>query len=231
MTTNQNAAASSNLRREWPPLREFVIAAVLAAALLGAIQLQLLPGTLFEGIAGLTGFCFIWFALREHPFTWVVGTLNLLLFGWAFWQAGAYVNLALQGIGLATSLYGAFYWLFGSSSQGEPPITRTPAKEWIVIAAGIILISIVLLVLRGGEDVLLSVIDSVSGGIGIGASVLTARKRQEGWLASLVANALLMPLYWISGYMFFFWLSPLFLAGLYYGHVVWKKRQQQALSA
>lgn len=87
-----------------------------------------------EILGFLTGAASVLLAVRESAWNWPVGIANNIFFFLLFWKAKLYADAILQTVYLVISIFGWWNWVFGGEGRTELPISRTRAKELILLA-------------------------------------------------------------------------------------------------
>lgn len=63
-----------------------------------------------EWIAALLGVVAVWLTARQHILCWPIGLVMVLMYGWIFFDAKLYANMALQLVFAGAQLYGWWHW-------------------------------------------------------------------------------------------------------------------------
>lgn len=132
---------------------------------------------------------------RNSMHTWWTGILGCVLFGFLFYQAQLYADVALQLFFVVTSTMGWWQWLRGA--QGQPlAITHAglPLLSWAV-AAGITATIGYGALLQTFSDAYAPFIDSAILVFSIIAQLLLMQRKSETWIFWILVNSIAIPLY------------------------------------
>lgn len=151
--------------------------------------------TLLEIAANIVTASSILLAARNSVHTWWLGIIGCALFGWLFWGAKLYADVALQGIFVATSFYGWYQWLHGAG--GAPiPVTRTRMRLLAILAVTAAAVAGGYgLMLHRFTDAYAPFADSVVLAFSVLAQLLLMKRRIETWAFWLLVNTVAVPLF------------------------------------
>ena len=152
---------------------------------------------------------------RNSIHTWWTGIVGGVLFGFLFYEARLYADVALQAFFIATSISGWWAWLHGR--QGEPlPISRSGA--WLLLSlfvAGVLTTVAYGSLLYYYTDAYSPYIDSAVLMFSVVAQFLLMRRKLETWMFWLLVNTISVPLfasrelYLTAGLYAVYWLNAL----------------------
>ena len=65
---------------------------------------------IFEWLATITGFLYIYYTIREDIRLWIYGIISSALFAWVFFKSSIYANSILYIYYLIIGFYGWYAW-------------------------------------------------------------------------------------------------------------------------
>ncbi|MEK6629428.1 MAG: nicotinamide riboside transporter PnuC [Acidobacteriota bacterium] len=147
-------------------------------------------------IAGVGfGIVAVWLTIRENPWCWPVGLVNVLLFTAVFAQARLYGSAGLQVVYAALAIYGWYAWLHGGANDGALHVSRAPRR----VLAGLLLVSTAVALLLGVglrvAGAALPMVDGAATSFSLAAQALQTRKWIENWLIWVVVDAVYVVMY------------------------------------
>lgn len=149
-----------------------------------------------EILGFLTGAASVLLAVRESAWNWPVGIANNIFFFILFWKAKLYADAILQTVYLVISIFGWWNWVFGGEGRTELPVSRTRAKELILLATSTAASTILLTVLlRRFTDSTVPFLDGVTTALSLTAQYMLSRKLLENWWVWLTADVIYIGLY------------------------------------
>jgi nicotinamide mononucleotide transporter len=104
----------------------------------------------FEPLAAVFGIASVWLASRERVASWPLALVNVAAYAAIFLQARLYANAVLQVGYVGLSLVGWWQWTRGVAAQR--PVSRTPRREWPLLAAAVLGLTLGLRVWLGSTD-------------------------------------------------------------------------------
>lgn len=72
---------------------------------------------MIETIAVIFGLACVIFCVKENPWCWPTGLVQVCLYAFIFFQARLYSDVILQVILIVINLYGWYHWIFGGKQQ------------------------------------------------------------------------------------------------------------------
>ncbi|GAA4577397.1 nicotinamide riboside transporter PnuC [Micromonospora coerulea] len=177
-------------------------------------------GTTWAELLGfVTGVVNVWLVARQHIANWPIGIANVLLLMLLFWTAGLYADAGLQLVYVVLGLYGWWHWLFGGRRRSRLTVARTGRREWWVLAAaGVVLTVGLWALLDRATDSTVPLADALTTALSLLATYGQTRKLVESWWLWIVADLIYIPLYaykglWLTGGLYLIFLA-LCLLGL-----------------
>ncbi len=162
----------------------------------------LLPGIKLDPIeiaGAITGVACVALTVRQSVWCWPIGLANSALYLWVFSSARLYSDAVLQGFYFLMSVYGWYHWLYpsGDGARAELPITRASARELLTLAA---LGSAGTLAWGSGlakwTDAAFPYLDTATMMASLAAQWLLTRKRIENWYIWIVADLVMIGIYY-----------------------------------
>lgn len=147
-----------------------------------------------ELAGAVLGLVYVVLVIVEHRACWVAALLSTTLYLYVFYQAGLFLQAALQGYYIGVALYGWSAWR--KDVRGVVlPVTRVAWPVQVGALFGIVLVSLMtaswLARETGSTQPLM---DSLTTWASVFATWLVARKKLENWLWWFVIDALIMVL-------------------------------------
>ena len=173
-----------------------------------ALTLLSYPISWLELIGTLTGLASVWLAVKNNLLTWPIGLINVICFGFLFYQYRLYSDtLLLQLYFFAMSLYG--WWQWRGSGAEETPITTLTAKNRAYWVGGILALTLV----QGywvsnahtwlprffPEPAAFPYPDAFTTVASIVATYLLARRKLETWVLWVLVDIISIVLYFSKG--------------------------------
>ena len=187
------------------------------------------PLEISGAVIGIVG---VWLMIRQRVSAWPVGLVQVVLYGWIFFQARVYSSALLQGVFFVILLYGWWLWWRGART-GKPveartdaprelPVTRLGTTAWLAaIMAGATVTAGWGAFLSRSSDAVVPYWDAGVLGFSLVAQWLQARKKRENWLFWIGVNAVAMVLYFSQGLRVTAALYGVFLALAVVGWRAW----------
>ncbi len=179
-------------------------------------------------IAGaLLGIAYVFFSVKQHIVTWLLGLLTSLFYIAVFFSSKFYADMALQFYYVYISIFGWILWVrgeTGSTGKVPLPVKQTNKKQIIALGAiSLILFLLIYLILEYLTDSPVPLGDAFTTALSIVATWMLAKKLIEHWLIWIVVDLVSMSLYLYKG---LFPTSALFLiysVAALWGYLEWKK--------
>jgi nicotinamide mononucleotide transporter len=149
-----------------------------------------------EAIAVAFGVASVWLTIREHPWCWPVGLVNVTLFAVLFWQSRIYGAAVLQVVYAALAVYGWHAWRHGGADHGALRVSRAP--RWVLALLGAAAVAgtfVIGLGLGRYTDAALPLSDAATTSFSLAAQALQTRKWIENWMVWIVVDAVYFAMY------------------------------------
>ena len=177
-----------------------------------------------EILGFVTGTASVLLAVRESVWNWPVGIANNIFFLILFWKARLYADAILQIVYILISIFGWWNWLRGGDGHAELPISRTSAREGILLALSIAGATAILTVcLHRYTDSAAPFGDGVTTALSLTAQYMLSRKLLENWWVWMSADLIYIALYCYKSLYLTGVLYLVFLGMCVAGHTRWKR--------
>jgi nicotinamide mononucleotide transporter len=177
-----------------------------------------------EILGFVTGAASVLLAVRESAWNWPVGIANNIFFLILFWKAKLYADAVLQIVYIVISIFGWWNWLRGGVGRTELPISRTGARNAIVLAAVTAAATVLLaLSLRRFTDSVVPFWDGITTALSLTAQYMLSRKLLENWWVWMTADVIYIALYCYKSLYLTGALYLLFFGMCIAGYSGWKK--------
>lgn len=170
------------------------------------------------------GLLYILFEYRASAWMWLAGFLMQALGIVLYYQKGLYADCGMEFYYLSMTLYGAFLWLNGSSSDKELPIRHAPRKyilPWLLTTA--ILWGVIYWFLVTYTDSTVPLADSFTTALSIIGIWALAHKLLEQWFIWIAVDIVSSALYFYKDIPFKASLYALYVVIAILGYFKWKK--------
>ena len=182
---------------------------------------------IFEWLATITGFLYIYYTIREDIRGWIYGIISSAFFAWVFFKSLIYANSLLYIYYVVIGFYGWYAWSRSEKEKDKEAkltIHKSSVKRLIVyIGSSFILAMPVYYFLRKYSDSDAPLIDAVLTTGGMVATWMLTQKLIEQWIFWIVID-----LMW-CGLMIYKGMYPALLLFIAYtilafkGYFEWKK--------
>lgn len=179
-----------------------------------------------EFFAVIFGILSVWFARRENIWVYPTGIINVLLYVVLCYQAGLYADMGINAFYFVMSVYGWYNWARRDGQGGhEVSIGTLSRKEWLIYPL-LTLVAFVILyfLLKQFTDSTVPWYDSFTTALFIAGMWLMAQKKIENWLAWIIGDLLVIPLFAYKHLVFTSVQYMVFLVLAMMGYMEWSKR-------
>jgi nicotinamide mononucleotide transporter len=153
-----------------------------------------------EWVAVGFGVVSVWLTIRENPWCWPLGIVNVSLFAWLFWRERLYADAGLQLVYVAVCAYGWWAWLHGGPRAGPLRVARAPRRASVfLLAAGVLVAMTLSLVLKAATDAAMPFWDASTTAFSLVAQWMQARKWLENWIVWIVVDVVYVGMYLVKG--------------------------------
>ncbi len=182
---------------------------------------------IFEWLATITGFIYIYYTISEDIRLWLYGIISSALFVWVFFKTSIYANSLLYIYYVIIGFYGWYTWSRSEKEKDKGSkftIHSSSAKKLIVYISISVLSAIpVYFILRKFSDSVAPLIDALLTTGGMVATWMLTQKLIEQWIFWIIID-----LIW-CGLMIYKGMYPTLLLFIAYtilafkGYFEWKK--------
>jgi len=177
-----------------------------------------------EATGVLFGLVSVILTVRQSIWCWPTGIVNVTLFFVMFLGARLYAAMALQVVFFVLSVYGWYRWLHPAPGQRELPVSRlSPVEGAALLVGGGLVIAGVGTCLSRRTDAVLPYWDTASTVMSVAAQWLLARKVLENWLVWIVADLVMIGVYYKQRLLLTSALYVVFTGLSAAGYLEWRK--------
>ncbi|MGI4833973.1 MAG: nicotinamide riboside transporter PnuC [Janthinobacterium lividum] len=196
----------------------------------------------------LTGVACVWLAARSVIWNFPVAIVSCGLYIVVFVQARLYSDAGLQLAFIGLAAYGWWAWLRRQRPPATPgphpeaeltelpaaaplpmplPITRTPARQWALLAAAGATYALGAGYLFARyTNAALPYYDSTTTSVSLVAQFQLSRRQLDNWLLWIAVDVVYVGLYWSRGLALTSLLYAVYLALAAYGYYQWRQEQR-----
>jgi len=188
--------------------------------------------TALEPIAVAFGIVSVYLSVKEKIWSWPTAIVNVLLYFLIFREQRLYADMGLQLFYAAISAYGWYHWLFGGAQHSRLKVSRTPARERVLLPLLGITFALTLgTLLSRYTDAALPYVDSTLTAGSLCAQWMMSRKYLENWGLWVVLDVAYVTLFLSRGLHLTAFLYAVFLVLAARGHVEWSRSWRAAAVA
>jgi nicotinamide mononucleotide transporter len=180
-----------------------------------------------EIVGAVLGIAYIFFSIKQHRVTWILGFLTSVFYIYVFFVSKFYADMALQGYYVFISIYGWLLWVRGDRKNGT--IVAVKVSNWSIgLIWKLLLVSALLFgalwfLLKFATDSPVPVGDAFTTALSIVATWMLAKKIIEHWLIWVVVDAVSLALYLYKGLYATSILFAVYTLAAIWGYYEWKK--------
>jgi len=179
-------------------------------------------------IAGaLLGIAYIFFSVKQHIVTWLLGLLTSLFYISVFFSSKFYADMSLQFYYVYISIYGWIIWVrgeTGTTGKVPLPVRRTNKKQMVILSLiSLVLFLLIYLILEYLTDSPVPVGDAFTTALSIVATWMLAKKLIEHWLIWIVVDLVSLALYVYKGLYPTSALFFIYTVAAFWGYLEWRK--------
>ena len=153
-----------------------------------------------EWVAVAFGVVSVWLTVRQNPWCWPLGIVNVGLFAVLFWRERLYADAGLQLVYVAVCAYGWWAWVRGGPGAGPLRVSRVPPRAALaLLGAGVLLAALLGLTLKRATDAALPFWDAGTTAFSLVAQWMQARKWLENWTVWIVVDVVYVGMYLSKG--------------------------------
>ncbi|MFO7868840.1 MAG: nicotinamide riboside transporter PnuC [Bacteroidales bacterium] len=176
----------------------------------------------------LCGFIYIFLEIKQHIWLWPIGIITAIFYVIVYYYAKFYADMSLQFYYIFISIYGWYFWIYGTKTRKEIPVTRIPR----IACRNVLIISCILMgalgfFLQHYTDSPVPWGDAFTTSFSITATWMLARKYIEQWWFWIGINIVSIFLYiekelYPTSILFFVYLTLAII-----GYIQWRKSMNQ----
>lgn len=159
--------------------------------------------------------------IKEKWIAWPLGFLAVTLYAYSCFQSQLYGEFFLQMIYAILAIYGWYTWRKNSHSNLE--VSKLSIFQYITSILGGVGLSLLSYYLLKNLGSSLPVLDGITNGFAIVATILAARKKIENWMFWIPINATTIWMMLVKGMPFYAVLYLCYLLFAILGYFQWKK--------
>ncbi|MCK9616308.1 MAG: nicotinamide riboside transporter PnuC [Lentimicrobiaceae bacterium] len=193
--------------------------------LLEQLKQNLIDTSYIEIIAVFFGLLSVWYAKKESIRVYPTGIINVLIYVYLCFSAGLYGDMGINAFYFVMSVYGWYNWSRKDENSKEISITRCNKKELIFnMLAFLLFFGILWFILERYTPSTVPVLDSFTTALFIIAMWQMARKKIENWIAWIIGDALVIPMFAYKELIFTSFQFIVFLILAISGYLEWRKK-------
>jgi nicotinamide mononucleotide transporter len=186
---------------------------------------NLMQTSLIEFVAVVFGLLSVWFARVENIWVYPTGIINVLIYVYLCYFAGLYADMGINAFYFVMSVYGWYNWARKVDKTHHVPITRLTTKEWVLyLVLAIVFYFVIRYILRNFTNSTVPDLDSFTTSLFIIGMWLMAIKKIENWIAWIIGDTMVIPLFTYKGLTFTSVQYLVFLALAVAGYIEWRKK-------
>lgn len=153
-----------------------------------------------EIIGAVIGFIYLYLEYKANKWLWLFGVLMPVVYIFVFYQSKFYADMGINVYYFFASIYGWIMWTKHRNSEAEKPISHTPRRYILPLAAiGAAVFAAIAFVLIRFTDSTVPYGDSLTTTLSILAMWMLAHKYVEQWWLWVVVNVISCGLYYWKG--------------------------------
>ena len=166
----------------------------------------------------------VYLVTRENIWNWPVAIVGSAFYIVVFRGKGLYSDTGLQVVYIVLSVYGWYHWLHGGRNRPELPVTRTSAREWmLLLGTGVGGWAALFLITSRIPGTALPALDSALTSVSLVAQWMMTRKLLENWLLWIAVDVAYVGMFIYKGLNVTALLYFIFLGLALLGYVEWKR--------
>ncbi|MCW8311317.1 nicotinamide riboside transporter PnuC [Sphingobacterium sp. InxBP1] len=183
---------------------------------------QIQQATAAEWLAVIFGILQVWFSRLNKSIHYIFGLIGIIISVYVLFHAKLYAEILLHLYYLIMSIYGWFYWRYGSATV--VPISRCAKSDWWIVGficiGGFLAFYFGLVHLTDSDVPLWDSIVSCTAWAGMW---LLAKRKLENWLLLNLSNLVAIPLLLHKGLFLYAGLTLFLFVMAFGGYFNWRK--------
>jgi nicotinamide mononucleotide transporter len=156
--------------------------------------------SLLEWVAVAFGVLAVLLTVRQNPWCWPLGIVNVSLFALLFWRERLYADAGLQVVYVGLCAYGWRAWRRGGPAASALRVSRTPRGAGLLLGGAALALALLLgATLKRATDADLPFWDAGTTAFSLAAQWMQARKWLENWLVWIVVDVVYVGVYLAKG--------------------------------
>jgi len=201
-------------------------------ALIDSVLAEARDYSVLEAIAVVTAIAYLLLAIRQHIVCWVFALVSAAIYVYLFYDAGLYMQSALNGFYFAMAVFGWYSWSSGQAMSGELPVVSWSFPTHLQAVGAIIVVGVINgFLLEQYTDAEFTYLDSVTAWAAIWTTFLVARKVLQNWWYWLAIDATLVFVYWQNALHLTSLLFVVYVLLIPFGLVSWTRSYRESLHA
>ena len=179
-----------------------------------------------EVLGTVFGLIYIYYSIKQNILLWVFGFVSSVFALYQCYESKIYADMFINGYYVVISVYGWFFWKYGSKNSTEdslPIITTTLQIAGLYLAGGLLLWLGIYFGLAELTDSSIPLLDSFTTAGAIIATLMLTRKYLGNWIVFIIVDAVSVGLYYYKELYFFAFLFFVYTILAVVGYINWKK--------
>ena len=157
----------------------------------------------------------------EKWYSWPLGIVAVVIYGYSCFQMKVFGEMFLQFLYVIIAIYGWLTWTKNKKNITIITISKVSKNGYFLylsLSTLLCLLSYLILIKLNGDVILL---DALSNGFAITATIMTAQKKLENWLLWIPVNFLTMYIMYLKDMPFYMLLYFFYAAFAILGYIQW----------
>lgn len=180
-----------------------------------------------EILATVTGFCCVFFEIKQKIALWYFGIISAALFLIVFFHQSFYAYALFQVYFMATSIYGLVQWKKSKKANGEEmPISRISLRLFaiLLVFAVVLIVCLWQVLLTVNENSTYAFFDAVISTLSIIATWMLTKKYIEQWGVWFIADIISVGVFFSRGLYPTTLLYAAYVVMAVTGFIMWRKQ-------
>jgi nicotinamide mononucleotide transporter len=177
--------------------------------------------TALELVAVATGLVYIVLIVRRQRLGWVAGAISSCIYVWLSATARLPMQAALQGYYVLMACYGWYSWTRNQAQQQGRIFSWSRRRHLIAIAAIAVVGTLSARLLASETQAAWPLLDSLSTAVSLLATWMVARSVLQNWWYWIVADVVMVFLFWQQGHPFTAALFAVYMVMAMVGYREW----------
>ena len=201
-------------------------------ALIDSVLAEAREYSVLEALAVVTAVAYLLLAIRQHIACWSFALVSAAIYVYLFYDAGLYMQSALNGFYFAMAVFGWYSWSSGRENSAERPVVSWSFPAHVQAVGAIVVVGTINgFLLEQYTDAEFTYLDSITAWAAIWTTFLVARKVLQNWWYWLVIDATLVVVYWQNGLHLTSLLFVVYVLLIPFGLVSWTRSHRESMHA